>query len=333
MIMYNQNPYHTESLQKLERLKSNFQEYEYDNQKILKQHEEEIASEKYYFNTLILAIISLLIYYVGCCLIIFIQNIDGEAVVILNTYPLSWQLFFENFPQFISNFLNNVFGYFIEYGRLFGFFENRGNLYIEPKAKYLLPVDIFIKILTIGYFHFFWMKWDTQKATDNNWFNSNYPFAKVKSKTKNKTPDEEIEKEIFDPSLVPTSRNLNIVSNQNLLIQNPTINSNLDDDDDDDDDENISLLPFTGVQKPLEEFFIKNEDLIYSFIRTKILPGSNILFTLYFSTRSVLSFSQPLGILAYIFGIMSMFWCMQSFLLVLDHTQFRPEEEGRHRTD
>jgi hypothetical protein len=52
-----------------------------------------------------------------------------------------------------------------------------------------------------------------------------------------------------------------------------------------------------------------------------------LVLALYFSTLRVLDFRQPQFIILYVLVIMSMFWCMQTFLLILDHTQFQPEED------
>ena len=100
-----------------------------------------------------------------------------------------------------------------------------------------------------------------------------------------------------------------------------------DDDDDDEDDDDNGILPFSGVHKPLEEMYQKYEKTIYDFIRRRILPGSNILLVSYFSTLFIVDLANPLTLLFYVLGIMSMFWCMQSFLLIIDHIQFPPDGE------
>ncbi len=296
---------------------------------LLAQYEREKESENYYSSVLIISFFGILLYYIGSCLLIFFRNIDGVPVVTLNTYSISWQLFFENLPLFISNFLNNVFGYFIEYGRLFGFFEAKGELNIEAVPRYLFPVDLFIKAFTIIYFHFFWMRSDSLWSFEQGLVNNHYPRYQ-KSKEEIKLEEKELQ---VDEILTPTSANFSLTTELSKEYSNIQTVASLsqaiggEEDSDNDGEEEVSIIPFAGVLKPLEEFYRDNEETIYRIIRHRILPSSNLILAFYFSTRSVLSFNNPLGILLYIFGIMSMFWCMQNFLVVLDHNQYPPEEE------
>lgn len=326
--------------------KNLFDEHE---EQIRKQELEESKTEKYYSKTLFLAIIGIILYYVGASLLIFFDNASGVTKVTLKTYDLSWQLAFSNFGQYLANIVSALFGYFIQYGRLFGFFVEKGDLAsgIVAKPKYLMPVDIIIKALTIGYFHFRWMGWDILQSFSKNFFNSKYPYLDSEqkmSKEQNTQKSQELEDE--DDSIMQVPANIkahvsNIyhdspvihiqesISEPSNLGQNLNKNGFLDfqDDDDDEDDIEHNFLPFYGVHKPIEEFYQKHEQKIYNIIRKNILPGSNLILVFYFSSLNVLGFDYPIGVLQYMLGIMSMFWCMQSFVVVLDHNQFPPEED------
>jgi hypothetical protein len=313
------------------------QEVNTAEQEMLKQYEIEKAHEDYHSQNLILGLFALGFYYIGSVLVTFFTNIAGEAVVTLDPAEISWQLLISDFPLFVSNLLVNVFGYFIQYGKLFGYFPEYGFLNVEPQPKHLMPLDIILKVFTIAYFHFFWMHWDTKKSLQKGFINSSYPYLKAdtenSSNSSKSTADENInfdklpeniDSEEFQKKLL--SANQSHSSSQNTI----SIDSYVTDEEEDDEDdimEDNSSLPFSGVHKPIEEFYHHNEAKIYGLIRTKILPGSNLIMCLYFSTKSVLSFQQPIVLLLYVLGIMSMFWCMQSFLLVLDHNQYPPEEE------
>lgn len=288
----------------------------------------EEENESYHNKNLFIGLFGLSLYFAGAILITFFTNINGNTEVTIEMAEMSWELFFSDFSTFVTNSLTNIFGYFIQYGRLFGFFEDQGSLNVEPKPRYLMPLDIILKASTIAYFHFVWMKADTKKALIKGILNSKYPYlqgfkkqklAKV-SKVQDDTPDldsipSSINSQDFQKELLNGNTNADLDLN---TFESSAEEEGLEDD---------NGIPFSGVQKPIEEFYHNNEAKIYSIIRRKLLPGSNLIICLYFSTRSVLVLQDPLGIVLYILGIMSMFWCMQSFLLVLDHEQYPPEEE------
>jgi hypothetical protein len=288
---------------------------------------ESLERESYHTKTLLISIIGLLFYFLGAFLMIFVNNVGGEAIVNLTVYKFSWELFFTDPGRFIQNLFLTVFGYFFQYARLFGFFPELGNLTTTPVSRYLLPVDIAIKLATILYFHLKWMPWDTARTYRLGAFNSRYPYLTKTEKAKQGKPVEGFKIESIN---IPASdlEKQTSAPQQPAATQNISANKNLpskhEDDDDDDDD---SIIPFSGVQKPLEEWYHQNELKIYTFVRKNILPGSNLVLALYFSTLRVLDFRQPQFIILYVLVIMSMFWCMQTFLLILDHTQFQPEED------
>ena len=319
-----------------------------------RQHEQETAEEQamdnYYSGMLLTATIALFFYYVGSSLIIFFRNVDGQAQVFLPTYELSWRLAFESIGQFTRNLMLNVFGYFIQYAKLFGFFENIGDLTIEARPRFLLPVDIAIKLATIFYFSYRWMAWDTKRCFNLGCFNSKYVEAmEIK---KDSSGDEKVKDDEKDSGPTEIPQPANIVPggavNQKVEVDlYPKIQSNpyyqaqklkVDrfgkyiEEDEEDEDDLSGLLPFEGVQKPLEEWYHNNEENIYKFIRKRLLPGSNLLLALYFSTLNVLDLKNPIDIVLYVLGIMSMFWCMQSFLVILDHNQYPPEAESEIET-
>lgn len=293
------------------------------------EEQESLERENYHTKTLLISIIGLLFYFLGSFLMIFVNNVGGEAIVNLTVYKFSWELFFTDPGRFIQNLFLTIFGYFFQYARLFGFFPELGNLTTAPVSRYLLPVDIVIKLATILYFHLRWMPWDTARVYRLGAFNNRYPYLTKTEKAKQGKPVEgfkiesinipasDLEKQTFttpppQPSEVQKSN-----------TPKPPIYKHEDEDDEDDD----SIIPFSGVQKPLEEWYHQNELKIYTFVRKNILPGSNLVLALYFSTLRVLDFRQPQFIVLYVLVIMSMFWCMQTFLLILDHTQFQPEED------
>ncbi len=269
--------------------------------------------EEYYSKILLTAIIGILFYYLGASLLIFFKNVGGSPQVILPSNPLSWELLFNNFGEFLRNLLINVFGYFIEYAKLFGYFKDLGELTIETRPRNLLPVDMFIKVATILYFNLRWMKWDTTRLYNLGCFNENYDREPITKEYEDK--DEDDEEDEIDTKV----KNL-VPEGQKLIISKSK---------DEDDEEEVglrTLLPFEGVEKPIEEWYYSNEEHIYKFIRNRLLPGSNLILVFYFSTLNVLDFRQPLGIFWYVLGIMSMFWCMQTFLAILDHNQYPPED-------
>jgi hypothetical protein len=335
-----------------QRKKQNLENYDYNfsehEKEIRRQEIEEENSQKYYAKTMSFAIMAIILYYVGASLLIFFDNTSGVTKVTLKTYDLSWQLAFSNFGQYLTNIISSLFGYFIQYGRLFGFFMEKGELAngILTKPKYLMPVDITIKALTISYFHFRWMKWDLYQSFKQNFFSSKFPYITPDKKQKNLQVEEGAEDEgiLEAPANIKSEFDNNIYQDTPIvdlhhhnnekpdqiralpIMQKKTIHLELEEDEDEDEDE-VSFLPFNGVHKPIEEFYQKNEQKIYNLIRTNILPGSNLILAFYFSTLGVLGFDNPLGILQYMLGIMSMFWCMQSFLTILDHNQFPPEDD------
>lgn len=300
--------------------------------------------ENYYTNTTIIGFIAISFYLIGASILIFTRNIGNEAVVVLPGYEISWKLLFTNFGAFFQNSLLNIFGYFVQYAKLFGYFENIGSLTIEPREKYLMPVDIIIKGLTIFYFHFRWMKWDTGRMFLRGMFNKKYPYVDKSQPeiAKIETVDADLSEEFYlasgkefsaagaaDKQIYPNQERLVPVDFKNRYASNYyQNNTRLASDDDEDEYDDEQLIPFfDGVHKPLEEWYYKHEEAIYGFIRTRLLPGTNLVLALYFSTLTVLDLARPWEILLYLLGVMSLFWCMQSFLLILDHNQYRPEEE------
>ena len=302
-----------------------------EHQRLMAESQAHITRENHYTNTLLIGILGLFLYFVGAFIIIFTSNVGGQTIVNLPTYKLSWELLFSDPSQLINNTFLTIFGYFFQYARLFGFFPELGNLTVDPVDRYLMPVDILIKLGTILYFNFRWMPWDTKRTYDYGCFNSKYPYLGDDQKITTK-------KDIVSSSTTNLA-SINIpaaeLEKMNQPVENKPqvfetmaaspINSNLDEENDEEETDH-GILPFSGVQKPIEEWYYENETKIYSFIRTQILPGSNMVLALYFSTLSVLDLRQPAFILFYILGIMSMFWCMQTFLLILDHTQYPPDE-------
>lgn len=307
------------------------QQAQLEHQRLMAESEAHIAKENHYTNTLIAAIGALFLYFVGTFIIIFTSNVGGQTIVNLPTYTLTWELLFSNPAQLFTNLFLTVFGYFFQYARLFGFFPELGNLTVAPVERYLMPVDILIKVGTILYFNYRWMPWDTKKAYEYGCFNSKYPYLKDEEKIKAK-PDEKpkFELESINIPAVELEKQTKVTTKSeftNPLPVSSSISSNSGYDEDDEEEDDHGILPFSGVQKPIEEWYYENETKIYDFIRTQILPGSNMVLALYFSTLRVLDLRQPAFILFYILGIMSMFWCMQTFLLILDHNQYPPEEE------
>lgn len=298
---------------------------------MLEEYKRETNNEAYHSQNLILGLISLASYFLGAILITFFTSVDGQPTVTLETAEISWQLLFNDFSTFIVNLLRNAFGYFIQYGKLFGFFPEYGTLNVEPVPRYLMPLDLLLKGATIIYFHFFWMNWDAQKSLDKGFINSKYPYLNSAKKPLVKTNKKPSEKFDFDSS----PENINTKKFQQELLEGDSENAELiatmsDQGDEEDEDsmiEDDSSLPFSGVHKPIEEFYHNNEAKIYGVIRKRVLPGSNLIMSLYFSARFVITLDNPIYLVLYVLGIMSMFWCMQSFLLILDHNQYPPEEE------
>ena len=289
----------------------NIDQYQLEERQIMEQNAEEVLTEKYYTQILLISFAGIACYYLGACLVIFFQQADGQPTVILNSYPLTWQLFFEDTLQFLQNFFSTIFGYFIQYARLFGFFKDQGSLNTQVMPRYLLPVDIAIKAATIIYFNFFWMKSDTQRAVNLGVINEDYPFMQAKKK-EGKEEEEETGGSI-DGIITPGSKTNFIETDQIEAFANGSDdphdyylarkiqakkaaektlnqkqNATLDDDDDDnDEEEEVGIIPFWGVQKPIEDFFFHNESRIYRIIRHGIIPGSNLVLVLYLSARGV----------------------------------------------
>lgn len=302
--------------------------------------------ERYYSRLLTTSIIGILLYFIGSFLLIFVRDsVSGPLIVNLPSYSFTWELLFTNPGEYFGNLFQTVFGYFFQYARLFGFFPGLGNLTVDPVPRYLMPVDIGIKLFTILYFHLRWTAFDTKKFYKLGAFNKNYPFFDL---TESATTPQDLQEAFEIPSINLPGEEIEKINNRNKLknhsekdnenyshelntthkgFEIKSTEANYNDFDEEDDDGNDEILPFSGVQKPLEEWYSQNEHKIYAFIRKRILPGSNLVLVLYFSTLSVLDFRQPWFILWYVLGIMSMFWCMQTFLLVLDHNQYPPEDD------
>ena len=311
--------------------------------------EEEVNDPNYHFTLMLYALLAVFFYYIGSFLIVFIRSdLTGSIVSSAPNYEVSWRLAFDNFPQLRRNIYDSFFGYFTAYG----------NLYNRSTA-FLVPVDIGVKLATVFYFILYWMPWDTKRAYKLGFFNREYPYVSdefkdeveesrvkpVEVQKKNEIEvrvDQQIENKITEVDYKPVSLypqyNLNpylraqMLKNQKpaaIAPQNMQLTTQVEDDDDDDDedDDDNGILPFSGVHKPLEEMYQKYEKTIYDFIRRRILPGSNILLVSYFSTLFIVDLANPLTLLFYVLGIMSMFWCMQSFLLIIDHIQFPPDGE------
>jgi hypothetical protein len=312
--------------------------------------EEQTSDPNYQFKLMLYALLAIFFYYMGSFLIVFVRNdISGAIVSSAPNYEISWKLAFENFPQLLRNAYDSFFGYFYAYAALY----NRS-------TAFLVPVDIGVKLITVFYFIFFWMPWDTKRAYRLGFFNKDYPYVDdeykeeiedsksklVEATRKNEMIEVRLEQPVADPtdvdykplSLYPqyelnpyiraqrlkSQSAANQIQNRQLVT---TVDEDYEDDDEEDDDEDdTGILPFSGVQKPLEELYQRYEKAIYDFIRRRILPGSNILLVSYFSTLFIIDLANPLTLIFYILGVMSMFWCMQSFLMVIDHIQFPPDE-------
>jgi hypothetical protein len=337
----NQNQFQQNNYNQNQRPQTNYnQNYQQnpfldEHSKMEAQNQEEAQQERYYTNILGIGIAAILCYFMGAFLLIFVNNVGGETIVNLPTYNVSWQLLFSNPFEYFRNIFLSVFGYFFQYARLYGFFPDLGELNQEAFPKYLMPVDIVIKLTAVLYFNFGWMPWDTKRFFNRGALNKKYPFLNASEKSQKQTkpqiqesaiPSINIPANVLEQRVQnqPNPQNANYQNNYNYY-QNQNYNQNNDENDDGEDE---GLIPFSGVQKPLEEWYYKNEQFIYTFIRKRILPGSNLLLALYFSTLGVLDISRnPVEVLLYILGIMSMFWCMQTFLLILDHVHYPPEED------
>ena len=318
----------------------NFRQY---NQQINNQYHDHGDKEEdnSFFSIILLAIIAIFFYYVGSFLIVFVRyDVAGNAIASSPNYEISWRLLFADFNQLISNIYQSFFGYFTAYAKLY----NRD-------TTFLIPVDIGLKILTILYFVIYWVPWDTRRCYKQGFFDESYPYVnqdfkdslgkknsfkkseeKITQQESIKNEEtQEITQEPTKPlSLYPQySQNLYLRA-QRLKNQKPTVNNynpKIETEEEDEEDEEPGILPFEGVHKPLEEIYQKNEKRIYDFIRRRILPGSNILLVSYFSTLFIVDLARPLSFVGYVLGVMSMFWCMQSFLMILDRLQFSHEVE------
>jgi len=306
--------------------------------KIQRDHNKEVEMENYYNNLLVWGLVGIMFYFIGAGSIIFLRNVGGSAVVNLPSQVVTWELFFRNFPEFFRNFLVNIFGYFIEYAKLFGYFENIGNKIDNPRPAFMMPVDVIIKLATIWYFNSWWRPWDNKRSFKFGIFNRTYPYIKrtpqeIEENEKIEAERKRIteERKTIQTQVFPQYENNPYYKAQLARLQQQQTLEQAKSDDDDEDDEPegiLSFLPFKDIFKPLEEWYYDNEKKIYNFIRNQILPGSNLVLAFYFSALYVLDLRQPLGILLYILGITSMFWCMQTFLIILDHNQYPPEEDG-----
>lgn len=294
----------------------------------------EDSKNSYYLRILLYAVVGIFFYYLGSFLLIFIRNIDGVLSGSTPVYEISWKLAFENFPLLVRNIYNSFFGYFEEYGRLY----NRD-------TTFLIPIDLGVKMLLVGYFWFFWMPWDTNRCYKWGYFNKDYPYIldDVKDKLLPQK-DTKIDKNSQPQSNLQTTFNHNspmysqyeqnpyfraqILRNQSSIHLQEQVDLRQqirEEQDEDEDDEDRGIMLFDGIHKPLEEAYQKYEKVIYDIIRKRVLPGSNILLVAYFSTLFIVDFGRPISVIGYTLGIMSMFWCIQSFMMILDHTQFPPE--------
>jgi hypothetical protein len=275
-----------------------------------------------------LTLLAVFSYYIGSFLLVIVRSKGGELDP-GTTLELSWRLFFQNFPSFARNLYQNFFGYFEQYGKLY----NASNLF-------LIPLDIITKLIVVGYFLLFWMPFDRQKCYRIGFFSPEYPYLSddLKKKIDAEVKVEEEQKiTTIRQSLSqqqPTHTTLHPVYSTNpyhrahLLRTQGVITTpqyHLEEVDADiDDDEDMSMLPFEDIHKPLEQIYEKHEDLIYDIVRRRILPGSNILLVGYFSTLFIVDYGQFWTVPVYILGVMSMFWCMQSFLMIIDYLKFGP---------
>jgi hypothetical protein len=314
------------------------------------------SDTKYHLTLVVYALIAIFFYYIGSFLIVFLRNdLNGAIVSAAPNYDISWKIAIENFPQLLKNIYDSFFGYFTAYGKLY----NRS-------TAFLIPVDIGIKLVAVMYFLLYWIPWDTKRAYKLGFFNEDYPYVSDEFKDdiadlKHKhratdikqeivlqdyaepdilsLPSAEPEQQIKPVSLYPQYDLNPYLRAQMLKSQtSPALPANSQtppasqlthltvEDEDEDEDEDSGILPFSGVHKPLEEMYQKYEKAIYDLIRRRILPGSNILLVGYFSTLFIVDLANPITVVLYILGIMSMFWCMQSFLLIIDYLQYPPEQ-------
>lgn len=304
--------------------------------------DDDTDGSKYYFSLMVFAVIAIFLYYLGSFLIVFIRYDFGVVSTSVTSHEISWRLAFENFPQLARNAYDSFFGYFIQYYELY-----------KRTKNYLIPTDIGVKVLTICYFIFYWVPWDTKRCFRLGYFNNDYPYVddefKKKLEEKNKKNQDQpkaepvqVEVKAAPPesinpgiSLYPNYSLNPYMRAQMLKNQKPAISLKTTVpavtevktiiEEDDEEEEGHGILPFDGVYKPLEEIYQKYEKNIYDFIRRRVLPGSNFLLVSYFSTLFIIDLAKPIFPLLYILGVMSMYWCMQSFLMVLDHTQFPHE--------
>jgi|GEM_PF-3240301 len=329
LLNYQSPQYLPQHLQNSNNINIQAEQANLEHHRLMAESKAHIAKEKHYTNTLVIAIGALFLYFVGTFIIIFTSNVGGQTIVNLPTYTLSWELLFSNPAKLFTNLFLTVFGYFFQYARLFGFFPELGNLTVAPVPRYLMPVDILIKVGTILYFNYRWMPWDTKKAYEYGCFNSKYPHLTDEDKITAKPDDKpNFELQSINISSAELEKQTKVTAKPQVtapLPPNSPVKPHANFEEDEEEDHGI--LPFSGVQKPIEEWYYENETKIYGFIRTQILPGSNMVLALYFSTLRVLDLRQPAFILFYILGIMSMFWCMQTFLLILDHNQYPPDED------
>ncbi|MEM1312225.1 MAG: hypothetical protein AAGF07_02060 [Patescibacteria group bacterium] len=312
--------------------------------------EDETANDtKYHVSLISYSLVAIFCYYLGAFLIVFLRNdLNGAIVSAAPDYDISWKIAFENFPQLLKNVYDSFFGYFFAYSQLY----NRS-------TAFLIPVDIGIKLITICYFLFFWIPWDTNRAFKLGYFNEDYPYVSddykdevaesknrhTKIKKVSNSLDSEpsfgdnMQEESKKPLSLYPEYNLNPYlraqklkslphkqQSADMLMLSQTESNLLEADlEEDEDEEDSGILPFSGVHKPLEELYQRYEKAIYDLIRKRVLPGSNILIVGYFSTLFIVDLANPITVVLYILGTMSMFWCMQSFLLVIDYLQFPPE--------
>jgi hypothetical protein len=314
------------------------------------------SETNYHMTLVVYAIVAIFCYYIGSFLIVFLRNdLNGAIVSAAPNYDISWRIAFENFPQLLKNIYDSFFGYFTAYSKLY----NRSTAFLIPVDIGIKLVSVLYFLLywipwdtkrayKLGFFH-----------EDYPYVSDEYKddIADLKHKHRSTDIKQEIALQdyaepdflslpIGDPlteikpvSLYP-QYDLNPYLRAQMLknntssalpaashaqVANKLTHLPIDDDEDEEDDDDSGILPFSGVHKPLEEMYQKYEKAIYDLIRRRILPGSNILLVGYFSTLFIVDLANPITVVLYILGIMSMFWCMQSFLLIIDYLQYPPE--------
>lgn len=300
------------------------------------------------YQFILISVVAVFCYYIGSFLLVIVRSKGGKLDAGVST-EVSWRLFFQNLPQFSQNIYQHFFGYFEQYSRLY-----------DASNLFLIPLDILTKLSVIGYFLLFWMPYDRLKCYRLGFFPKSYPYLSEESKKeidtnreKDETPEsaqplksseslphqESMEYEhqklaqqmSFHPEYANNPyyraqllrmKTQIITPTQPVFAPKHPVRHDSDEEIDDQNDEQDGFMPFEDIHKPLEQMYEKHEDLIYDIIRRRILPGSNILLVGYFSTLFIVDYGAFWTIPVYILGVMSMFWCMQTFLMVIDYMKF-----------